>query len=248
MIIQKKHPVYKFPKIITNDALLVITDYNMLPEALEESWFFDFTDNYLIYDKAHRFEPSDKIIHQKNVGANVYDIFDYITNNYYNLPEVIIFCKGNVVPRHCGFLKFIKIINNQTFTPIENYIREAPQFTNGCSGFVTEDTDEYYEHISIVNGQVNGQFGYRYVSTYQDLMFSIFENPILYEYTRFAPGCNYIFNKQDILRYNLNFYNTMKMYCSWSKQPGEAYLLERAMHTLYNNDFKINSLYTPNYN
>ena len=40
----------------------------------------------------------------------------------------------------------------------------------------------------------------------------------------------------------------MKMYCSWSKQPGEAYLLERAMYALYNNDFKINSLYTPNYN
>lgn len=242
MIKQRKHPVYKLPKIINDNSFLVITDYNMLPAALEESWIFDFTDNYLIYDKAHRFEPSDKIIHQENVGANVYDIFDYISNHYYNLPDTIIFCKANVIPRHCGFRKFISIVNNTEFTSIENYIRESPKFSPGCSGFVTDD-DEYFEHISIVNGQVINQFGYKHIKSYEDLIFSIFENPVLYEYTRFAPGCNYILTKNDILRYNLNFYNTMKLYCSWSVQPGEAYFLERAMYTLFNNNFKIRDLY-----
>ena len=99
-------------KIITSGAFLVITDYNFLPDKIEESWVYEYTDNYLIYHKAHRFEESEKIKHQLNTGANIYDIFDFITNNYYNLPEIIIFCKGNVIPRHCGYEKFKSIINN----------------------------------------------------------------------------------------------------------------------------------------
>ena len=48
-------------KIITSGAFLVITDYNFLPDKIEESWVYEYTDNYLIYDKAHRFEESEKI-------------------------------------------------------------------------------------------------------------------------------------------------------------------------------------------
>ena len=68
-------------KIITTGAKLIITDYGFLPHDLENSWVLNYTDNYLIYDRQHRFIETDKIKHQINVGANIYDIFDFITNN-----------------------------------------------------------------------------------------------------------------------------------------------------------------------
>lgn len=229
-------------KIIKSGALLVITDYNFLPDKIEESWVYEYTDNYLIYDKAHRYVESDKIKHQPNVGANIYDIFDFIFNNYNNLPEIVIFCKGNVIPRHCGIEKFKNIINNTEFTSIENYIREAPTYKQGIYAFVDE-LDGYHEKPIEVNATVANIHKSNYIFNYNDLLNDIFENSLVGEYIRFAPGGNYIIPKKDILKYNKNFYETMRNYVSWHHKPGEAYLLERAMFTIFKNNFIIREKY-----
>jgi len=75
---------------------------------------------------------------------------------------------------------------------------------------------------------------------------SIFENPTFSEYIRFAPGGNHIITRKDILRYNKTFYEDMVKYVGWDVKPGEAYILERAMFTLYNNEFKIRDRYINN--
>lgn len=229
-------------KIIKSGALLVITDYNFLPSDLKTSWVEEYTDNYLIYDRAHRYKENNKIIHQENVGANIYDIFDFISNNYDNLPEIIIFCKGNVIPRHCGYEKFKSIINNKFFTTIENYIREAPKYSQGVYAFV-DDNDAYHEKPIEVNMTVSQIHKSKYIFSYQEMLDEIFENATTGEYIRFAPGANHIIPKSDILKYNKNFYLKMKEYVSWNVKPGEAYLLERALFTLYNNQFTIKEKY-----
>ena len=225
-------------KIIKSGAFLVITDYNFLPLNLETSWVNEYSDNYLLYDRAHRFEENDKIKHQVNVGANIYDIFDFIVENYNNLPETTIFCKGNVIPRHCGFDKFKKIINNTEFTTIENYIREAPKYSPNCYAFVDE-TDAYHEKPIEVNATVARIHHGRDVFSLQQMLDIIYENGVVGEYIRFAPGGNHIIPKKDILKYNKHFYETMREYVSWHVQPGEAYLLERLMFTLFRNNFTI---------
>jgi len=225
---------------------LVITDFNVLPADVELSWVIDFTDNYLIYDRIHRFEENDKIKHQPNVGANIYDIFDFIVNNYDNLPDTTIFCKSNVFPRHCGEEKFNEIINNDKFTPIENYIRNHPRHSPNIYSFVDEH-DRYHEKSIEVNTTVSNKHLSRTVKSYQELLDMIFEDGVQGEYIRFAPGGNYIIPKKDILKYNKHFYETMRELVSWHAQPGEAYLLERAMCTIFgqdstpwwNGDFKI---------
>ena len=229
-------------KIINSGAFLVITDFNFLPENLNESWVNEYTDNYLIYDRAHRFKENEKIKHQVNVGANIYDIFDFIVTNYENLPDVTIFCKGNVIPRHCGFDKFKKIINNTEFTPIENYNREHGQYFQGAYCFVDEN-DGYHENPIEVDNTVRFIFPSKYVFNYKDLINSIFKDANFPDYTRFSPGANYIIPKKDMLKYNKHFYETMRNYVSWNVKPGEAYLLERAMFTLYNNNFTIREKY-----
>jgi hypothetical protein len=225
-------------KIITSGAFLVITDFNFLPLNLEESWVEKYTDNFLIYDRAHRFKESNKVKHQTNVGANIYDIFYHIYHNYENLPEILIFCKGNTIPRHCGEEKFNKIINNTEFTTIENYIREAPRYHDGIHAYVDEN-DGYHENPIEVNGTVRIIYPSKYIFSYEDMLHSIFENPIFKPYIRFAPGGNHIIPKKDILKYNKYFYKTMMSYVDWNVKPGEAYILERALYTLYNNNFTI---------
>ena len=228
---------------ITSGAFLVITDYNFLPIDIKTSWVEEYTDNYLIYDRSHRFVENEKIKHQKNVGANIYDIFDFIVNNYENLPEITIFCKGNVIPRHCGVEKFNQIINNKKFTSIENYIRDHPRYSDGIYSFVDE-TDAYHESQNEINYTVNNIHRPKYINSYREMLNDIFENPVFGEYIRFAPGGNYIIPKFDILKYNKNFYKTMRNYVSWDVKPGEAYILERAMFILYNNNFKIKDKYS----
>jgi hypothetical protein len=228
-------------KIIKNGAFLVVTDHNMLPNNINESWIFDFTDNYLIYDRVHRFKETDKIKHQKNVGYNIYDIFDFIVNNYDNIPEITIFCKGNVIPRHCGFIKFINIINNQTFTSIENYIRESPRFSDGCYAFV-DDFDGYHECFIEVNSTAQ-RFGTKYIHNYQELLNEIYEDASHEYYIRFAPGANYIVPKKNILKYNKFFYEKMRDFVGWCNQPGESYIFERALFTIFENEYIIKSKY-----
>ena len=235
-------PISQENRIIQTGAKLIITDYNVLPTKIEESWIVDFTDNFLIYDRGHRYQESEKIKHQKNVGANIYDIFDFITNNYENLPEIMIFCKGNVMPRHCGIRKFIEISNNTVFTPIENYIRETPSFYDGTYSYVDEN-DGYHECYMEVNNTVAGRHKSRTFFTYQSLLDEIFENGSHGYYLRFAPGGNYLITKNDALKYNKNFYETMRELVSWDVQPGEAYLLERMMFTLFENNFIIREKY-----
>ena len=56
---------------------VVVSDYNWLPDNLEDSWVDQWCENYLIYDRYHRFPESDKVKHQKNIGQNVYDMFHF---------------------------------------------------------------------------------------------------------------------------------------------------------------------------
>ena len=67
--------------IIKSGAKLIITDFNHLPKNPKDFWMNKYTNNYLVYDKANRFDKSDKIIKRDNLGHNIGDIFHYIYNN-----------------------------------------------------------------------------------------------------------------------------------------------------------------------
>jgi hypothetical protein len=145
----------------------------------------------------------------------------------------------------CGVEKFKKIINNKEFTTIENYIRDCPKWSPGIYAFVDE-MDAYHENPIEVDYTDAFIHKSRYIHTYKQMLSEIFENPNFEEYIRFAPGGNHIITKKDILRYNKNFYENMREHVSWDVKPGEAYILERAMFTLFNNDFIIKDKYKNN--
>lgn len=222
---------------------LIVTDYNRLPWDIENTWIKKYFDNqYLIYDKYHRFPQSENIKHIPDVGVNIHDLFYYVYNNYESLPDVCFFCKDDVIGRHCSVEKFESILNNTEFTPIENYIRNTPKYTKGAYSYVT-DNDEYYESYREINYVASILYPCKYIFSYRELLSEIFINPVFEDYIRFAPGANYIIPKKVLLKFNKDFYKRMIEIVSWAERPGEAYIIERALYVIFNSDFLIQEKY-----
>ena len=87
----------------------VISDYNWLPPDEADWWFVPLCDQYLVFDKFHRFNSSPSVIRQKNVGQNIYDMLDFICTRYQNLNgdyffarSCLLFPKGRKPPLSNG--------------------------------------------------------------------------------------------------------------------------------------------------
>lgn len=228
---------------ITNN-FIVASDYNWLPENIEDSWIPKYTDNYLIYDRYHRFPESDKIKHQKNVGQNIYDIFDFIITNYNNLPDATIFCrsciffpKGRTKPLSNGTCNeefFARVCDNKIFTELHDFI--SPEVHNGGSSKF--DTDGF-GFLEINNSWYFSCVPGKYYSNLNHFFYDMYENPSCGSYIRFSPGGSYIIPKQNILKYSLKFYERIREILSWDIITGEAHMIERAIYTIFTCDWEV---------
>jgi hypothetical protein len=244
--------IMKTKKIQKN--FVVASDYNWLPENIEDSWVHKYTDNYLIYDKFHRFKESDKIKHQLNVGQNIYDMFDFIVTHYDNLPDCTLFCRACLMwPKdtgtpmldengkrlsngNCSEEKFNELMNNDTFTELHDF---GPEVHTGLGsrmgengGFLEINNSWYFNHVKS-----------KYFNNTNTFLNEVFVNPDLPEYIRFSPGGNYIIPKKTILKYSKNFYEQIRHILSWDKVVGEAHMIERCIYTFFTCDYEVKEKY-----
>ncbi len=203
-------------------------------------WIPQYTDNYLIYDQSERpanvagVDPK-KIIRSKHTGHNISDNIRFIIDHYDNLPEVTVFAKGNMFPRHSTKEFFDRVVNNECFTSIEDPSIHNPRWPLNFfspEGGYCEINKSFY-----LNGP-NRPLKYFY--NYNDFLVYCFKNPIIPRYTCFAPGANYILPKANILKYPKVFYENLWIFVSHCYFPGEAYIVERALRTIWTCDFEIN--------
>ena len=243
------------------DNFLVVTDYGWLPDNLEESWVHKMSDNYLIYDRKHRYEESDKVKHQINVGQNVYDIFDYIVEYYDNLPETIIFCRGCIMRMKdpadgitrlekdgktrmaygsCTEAFFKANCNNKHFTELQDHTSE-PWRINwqhnavGPENSYCELNTSFYLHSPDHPGKI-----YHYV---EEFLQEMYKSPKKVKWFRFAPAANYIIPRKNILKNSKKFYEEIKRILSYGIRIGEAHMIERCMWLIFNVDWEVNEKY-----
>jgi hypothetical protein len=227
---------------------LVVSDYNWLPVDIEESWVAKATDNYIILDKYHRPEWKDhpKVKQQLNVGQNVYDMFDFILENYDDLPEGMIFVrsclffpKGNKPPisnGNCSEEVFAERCNNTTVSELHDY---GPEVHNGHGSrmgpdgsFLEINNSWFFNHVPTKH--------YRNTKTFLNDMY---KNPDHVDYIRFAPGFNYVVPKENVLKYSKKFYERIRDILSWGDVVAEAHMLERTIYTIFTCDWEVKDEY-----
>lgn len=243
---------------------LVVSDYNWLSQNLEESWVHKYTDNYLIYDRAHRLKETDKVKWQRNVGQNIYDMFDFIVTNYDNLPDVTIFCRACIFfpknwkkPKSHGNISeenFIRLINNQTFTELHDNIglefHKGGSLKSKIANFIRYGKILPSSKMDIDGGfmEINNSWYFRhykgkYFNNLNDFLKDVYVNPIIPEYIRFSPGASYIIPKANILKYSKNFYEKMREYIGWDIIVGEAHMFERCLYTIFTCNYEVKDKY-----
>ena len=103
-------------------------------------WFKEFDYPHIIFDKCcngikktkyfpinippsnlHKKYPEMNIVNGDKEGYNINEYLSYIISNYDNLPNNILFIKGNLIERHISPEFFKRIMNNKYFTSIEEW-------------------------------------------------------------------------------------------------------------------------------
>jgi hypothetical protein len=213
---------------------LVISNYNN-----DLSWVPEYTDNYLIYNKRSdevaipESIDKDKIIQTSISGYNSYSYFTYIIDHYDNLPDCVIFAKGWTFPRHIRKESFDKIMNNEYFTPIEDWKTYDPvfpvSFLSPDGGLCEINTSWYLKRWET-----------KYFTNYNDFLRFVYKDPVIPLYVRFAPGGDCIVPKEHILKLPKVVYENLRLFMSHCREPGETHMIERAMFTLWMSNFELN--------
>lgn len=211
------------------------------------SWIKDYPNHHIVYDKAwnggYYIDPNDKfgpsnakekypelnIVNSDDKGYSLRDHMTFIIDNYDNLPEVTVFCKGNVFPRHVSKQKFEELMNLKCFAPIEEWqVHNPPNMPIAmfsCDGGWMEINNSWYLN--------HPQHPTKYFINYNDFLSFCYKDPVIPNYIRFAPGGCYVVPKSYILKYNRVFYENIRTIVSHHKLSGESHMIERALFTIW---------------
>ena len=135
-------------------------------------------------------------------GYNINEYLSYIISNYHNLPDIMVFIKGNIINRHVS-LDFLKrVIDNKYFTSIEEWNKDIfnkihfvnkSSFISADGGWLELNNSWYLNKKKHPNKYFNN------FNTFMNFIFKSYINP---RYIRFCPGANYILPKYNILKYD----------------------------------------------
>lgn len=203
----------------------VLVNYNFTPDPTwigEDYLIFDRSDDGL--DHLKDFDPS-KIVKTENVGQVDFDKLNYLVDYYDNLPDVFLWGKTNlfkyITPEEYDGLK-----DNQTFTPLLTQGHKTYSDNNGLVNYYSGNM--YFERN---DNWYMAQFPSKYFNSYAQFAreFQI-KNP---PYIPFAPGGNYILNRDTVYKYGRDFYAKMSSFLPYCREPAEAQLCERAYYNMW---------------
>jgi nucleoside-diphosphate-sugar epimerase len=156
-------------------------------------WFNNISEsaaqNYIVYDKGSSpipdSFPKQQIFRRKNLGREVESFIFYILENYYNLPDYVIFLQGHPFDHADGC------------TP-ENIQQKIEELVGGHP---KQSCSFYGDHRNMDN--------------FPGMQIHKFINHILgeknFEKCCFCPGCQYLTTRDDILSKPIEFYKNLQV-------------------------------------
>lgn len=194
-------------------------------------------DQYILFNKSGReLSGHFQSVKIQNVGYNLYSYLTYIVQNFDDLPELLVFTKNNVFPRHVRKEIFYKLIKRDVFTPIEDpYTWERlawPVSVVGSDGGYLELNNSWYTQ----------NYQRRFFSTLNTCAEFIFEDCPRFDFVRFAPGANYIVPRRHVLLRSKNFYRNLCTFVSYAADSCESHFIERLLYSIWNSNLRESSL------
>jgi hypothetical protein len=206
------------------------------------SWINKYKINdydYIIYNKG---DELDKEYNQKkceNIGNNQRDIFEFIYENYDNLPDYMVFLQGNPIDHLTTpidfsgdrevflFDKLHELISRDKLTYIEN-------FDGRINGAWSRLTDGYEEinnswYIPAVNATHNQTCRW---DNFDRFMNDTFKNHSYNQWLRFTPGSQYVLPKEIALHYSKEFWKSLMDILNRNNMT-EGHIIERSLGLLF---------------
>ena len=207
----------------------VISRYNE-----DFNWIYNYTENFLIYNKGEPIEGDSRILNVSNIGKNIRDIPEFIYSKYDNLPDLILFIQANPWD-HCKKEIFDELIQRDTFTPIEYYGAIPANSWEGrtLDGGFMEINNSWY--ISATKPETDTECKY---SSFDEFMNKYFDNYAAMEFIRFAPGAQYLITKEEGLQYPRSFWESLKLEMQ-GRNSIEGYIIERALWLIFTHPFNL---------
>ncbi len=216
------------------EKFFCISNFELFPLNLT-----DYCANYVIYDNSETIDIKNKIssnynnVKEKvNFGHSLSNFFEYMYDEYHNLPEIIFFLKSNIIGRHVTKDFFERTLDNKHFTFLYN---DESYFDDILISSRLHDSS----FIERNNNWFVNTHKAKYFITVNELLNFIFVNPVLPEFLNFAPGGCYIIPNHQIKRLPRDLFSFLKIIVSHQFLPNEAYLVERIMNIIFNANYQI---------
>lgn len=218
---------------MTTDRHWVVSNYDFDPSevvgCLDGTYeIFHQGDTGALPQKFHRDGVWRPTLHS---GHNLSDYFEFIVENYNNLPHEVGFVKGNIFPRHTSKSVFAQRIQRRGFIPLFSdegsfslqkklFMPIAQQISPGL-------------YMEINNGWYNKSRAVgKYYKTLDDLFLYLF-NRTAPKYNVFVPGACMIVPAGNISRWPRKIYEHLYEITTYNYFPVEAFHVERAMFVLF---------------
>ena len=190
----------------------VIARYNH-----DASWIKEYTNDWVIYDRSEVPLDWDNVITVPNIGTDWWDKLGWIIDNYEALPDVVLLSKCNIF-KYITPEEFEDIRYNQTLTPI---LTKNHKTTPGVS---------YYSEDGLYNEINNLWYLGAHPAKHDVGKLMAFLGIWGRDFVEFAPGSNYIVDKETILKHPKEDYEYLRSLLDWSVYPGEAQIIERGIY------------------
>lgn len=185
----------------------------------------------------------EKINYRKipRTGHNLSTYFRFFQEYYDDLPEYMLLTKGHMIGRHCSREFFERTYKNHYFTFLYEDAANTRKMTDiniafmAAENWYCEKNNDWYV--------IPPSHPHRYFVRYNDLLQFIYQDPVLPEYTLFAPGGCYIVNRDQVKKHTKTFYKNMNKIMSYGLNPSfpsEAFHVERMMPVIFCADYKEN--------
>jgi hypothetical protein len=180
---------------------IVVARYN---ENIE--WVKQFK-NVVIYNKGNPINDIENQVTLSNVGREGHTYYKYICDNYYNLPNYIIFLQGNPFDHSPNIIANIhKYVNNEKLYLNFEFLSEDIHYST-----LKQESKRYAECKDIFN-----TFERVFKKTIID------DNECI-----FGAGAQFIVSKERILKRDIEFYKNIVNILEYSISPMEGYDIER---------------------